>query len=147
MKVELESSTRLKKQNQDLQKASLQYERTHTELHDKYQDLIAIKLKLEQDAQLQQAKIDEEQNAKCTAVDKLRELEGNAENSPQFSSSGTADVTCLEKYNMATADLLKSKDRDAHHMITLAELRQSTALLERVCVSASGLWILTLLFV
>lgn len=129
----------MKKQNQDLQKASLQYERTHTELHDKYQDLLAIKLKLEKDAQMQQATIDEEQNAKCTAVDKLRELEGNVEDSPNASSSEIRIVACLEKYNMTTADLLKSKDRDALHMITLAELRQSTALLERVCVSVSGL--------
>ena len=38
----------------------------------------------------------------------------------------------LEKYSIATADLLTLKDREAFHMNTLAELRQSTASSERV---------------
>jgi hypothetical protein len=39
----------------------------------------------------------------------------------------------LEKYNITTTELSKYKDRDALQMTELVELRQSSALLERVC--------------
>jgi len=40
----------------------------------------------------------------------------------------------LEKNNIITTELSKYKDRDALQMNELAELRQSAALLERVCI-------------
>ncbi len=40
----------------------------------------------------------------------------------------------LEKYNMTTTELSKYKDRDALQTNELTELRQSSALLQRVCI-------------
>ncbi len=45
-------------------------------MHDKYQELIAIKLKFEKDINTQQANIDQEKSAKYMALDKIQELEG-----------------------------------------------------------------------
>ena len=45
-------------------------------MHDKYKELIAIKLKFEKDIVTQQANIDQEKNAKYMALDKIQELEG-----------------------------------------------------------------------
>jgi hypothetical protein len=66
----------LKKQHQDIQKTSTQLERSYSELQDKYQELIAIKLKFEKDIITQQANIDQEKSAKYMALDKIQELEG-----------------------------------------------------------------------
>jgi hypothetical protein len=45
-------------------------------MHDKYQELIAIKLKFEKDIITQQANVDQEKSAKYMALDKIQELEG-----------------------------------------------------------------------
>ncbi len=66
----------MKKQHQDIQKTSTQLERSYSELQDKYQELIAIKLKFEKDIITQQANIDQEKSAKYMALDKIQELEG-----------------------------------------------------------------------
>jgi len=59
-----------------MQKSYSQIERTYSELHEKYQDLIAIKLKLEKDNLNQQTQVEQEKNAKFMAMDKIHELEG-----------------------------------------------------------------------
>ncbi len=66
----------MKKQHQDIQKNSTQLERSYSDLQDKYQELIAIKLKFEKDIITQQANIDQEKSAKYMALDKIQELEG-----------------------------------------------------------------------
>jgi len=66
----------LKKQHQDIQKNSSQLERSYNDLHEKYQELIAIKLKFEKDIITQQGNIDQEKSAKYMALDKIQELEG-----------------------------------------------------------------------
>ncbi|CAF3913512.1 unnamed protein product, partial [Rotaria sp. Silwood1] len=49
LKIELDSNIRLKKQHQDIQKNCTQLERSYNDIHEKYQELIAIKLKFEKD--------------------------------------------------------------------------------------------------
>ncbi len=72
----MDTNIRLKKQHQDIQKNSTQLERSYNDLHEKYQELIAIKLKFEKDIITQQANIDQEKTAKYMALDKIQELEG-----------------------------------------------------------------------
>jgi hypothetical protein len=67
---------RLKKQNQELQNACVQFEHVHKESHDKYQELINIKLKIEKDLFIQQSICEQEKNAKFMAINKIQELEG-----------------------------------------------------------------------
>ncbi|CAF1345811.1 unnamed protein product [Didymodactylos carnosus] len=76
LRTETDIGIRLKKQYQELQKSYSQIERTQTDLHEKYQELIAIKLKLEKDSLNQQTTIEQEKNAKYMALDKIHELEG-----------------------------------------------------------------------
>ncbi|CAF5175236.1 unnamed protein product, partial [Rotaria magnacalcarata] len=76
LKIELDSNLRLKKQHQDIQKNCAQLERSYNDMHDKYQELIAIKLKFEKDIITQQANIEQEKTAKYMALDKIQELEG-----------------------------------------------------------------------
>ncbi len=76
LKIELDGNIRLKKQHQDIQKNCSQLERSYNDMHDKYQELIAIKLKFEKDINTQQANIDQEKSAKYMALDKIQELEG-----------------------------------------------------------------------
>ncbi|CAM4791193.1 unnamed protein product [Rotaria magnacalcarata] len=109
--IETDCNTRLKKQNQEIQKTCATFERTYNEIHEKYQDLIAIKLKIEKDFLSQQSTVEQEKTAKSTALEKIQELE--------------------EKCNSMTIELSKSKDRDASQMNELSEFRQSCALLER----------------
>ncbi len=66
----------MKKQHQDIQKNSTQLERSYNDLQDKYQELIAIKLKFEKDIITQQGNIEQEKSAKYMALDKIQELEG-----------------------------------------------------------------------
>ena len=75
----------MKKQHQDIQKNSTQLERSYNDLQDKYQELIAIKLKFEKDIITQQANFEQEKSAKYMALDKIQELEGNRSemNSPE----------------------------------------------------------------
>lgn len=80
LKIELDTNIRLKKQHQEIQKTSAQIERSYSELHEKYQDLIAIKLRFEKDIITQQANIEQEKTAKYMALDKIQELEGEISN-------------------------------------------------------------------
>ncbi|CAF3673868.1 unnamed protein product [Rotaria socialis] len=109
--IETDCNTRLKKQNQEIQKACANVERTYNEIHEKYQDLLAIKLKLEKDFLSQQSTVEQEKIAKSVALEKIQELE--------------------EKCNSMTIELSKYKDKDASQMNELSEFRQSCALLER----------------
>jgi len=111
LKIELDTNIRLKKQHQEIQKTSAQIERSYSELHEKYQDLIAIKLRFEKDIITQQANIEQEKTAKYMALDKIQELE--------------------EKCNTMTIELSKYKERDTLQMNDLTELRQSSSLFER----------------
>ena len=70
----------MKKQHQEIQKTSAQIERSYSELHEKYKDLIAIKLRFEKDIITQQANIEQEKTAKYMALDKIQELEGEISN-------------------------------------------------------------------
>ena len=72
----MDSNLRLKKQYQEIQKSHTQLERSQSEMHEKYQELIAIKLKFEKDIMTQQATLDQEKSAKYMAMDKIHELEG-----------------------------------------------------------------------
>ena len=74
--MESDSNLRLKKQYQEIQKNYTQLERSQSDMHEKYQELIAIKLKFEKDIMGQQANLDQEKSAKYMALDKIRELEG-----------------------------------------------------------------------
>ena len=76
LKIELDSNIRLKKQHQDIQKNCSQMERSYNDLHEKYQELIAVKLKFEKDIISQQGNLDQEKSAKYMALDKIQELEG-----------------------------------------------------------------------
>lgn len=76
LKIEVDGNVRLKKQHQDIQKSCSQLERSYNEMHEKYQELIAVKLKFEKDVIAQQANIDQEKSAKYMALDKIQELEG-----------------------------------------------------------------------
>ena len=76
MKIEFDSNSRLKKQYQDMQKNYAQLERSQTDLQEKYQELIAIKLKFEKEINSQQTTLDQERNAKSMALEKIHELEG-----------------------------------------------------------------------
>lgn len=76
LKIELDSNIRLKKQHQEIQKNCSQLERSYNDMHDKYQEIIAIKLKFEKDIISQQANIEQEKAAKYMALDKIQELEG-----------------------------------------------------------------------
>ena len=51
-------------------------ERSYNDLHEKYQELIAVKLKFEKDIISQQGNLDQEKSAKYMALDKIQELEG-----------------------------------------------------------------------
>ncbi|CAF4776285.1 unnamed protein product, partial [Rotaria magnacalcarata] len=73
--IETDCNTRLKKQNQEIQKTCATFERTYNEIHEKYQDLIAIKLKIEKDFLSQQSTVEQEKTAKSTALEKIQELE------------------------------------------------------------------------
>jgi hypothetical protein len=76
LKIEFDNNQRLKKQHQELQKNYTQVERTQSDLHEKYQELIANKLKVEKDMLTQQGNLDQEKNAKYMAMEKIHELEG-----------------------------------------------------------------------
>lgn len=67
----------MKKQNQEIQKNCTNLERSYNEIHEKYQDLISIKLKIEKDFLTQQSIIEQEKSTKLTALGKIQELEGN----------------------------------------------------------------------
>jgi len=110
-KIEFDNNSRLKKQYQDVQKNFAQLERSQTDLHEKYQELIAIKLKFEKEIITQQANIDQEKSAKFMAMEKIHELE--------------------EKCNAMTIELAKYKERDNFQTNELADLRQTNALFER----------------
>ncbi|CAF3051750.1 unnamed protein product [Rotaria sp. Silwood2] len=76
LKIELNSNIQLKKQHQDIQKYCTQLERSYNDIQDEYQELIAIKLKLEKDIITQQLNIDQEKTVECMTLDKIQELEG-----------------------------------------------------------------------
>jgi predicted RNase H-like nuclease (RuvC/YqgF family) len=75
--VERESHLRLKKPYEDLQAMADQYERSYNDIHDKYRDLIATKLKLESDSLVVQQDAMEE-----TATDVLAKANGTDEERP-----------------------------------------------------------------
>ncbi|CAF1365200.1 unnamed protein product [Adineta steineri] len=149
LSLELDNSIRLKKQNQELQKTCAYFERVYHESNEKYQELISIKLQIEKDFHAQQSDNDQEKNAKFLALEKIQELEElisiklqiekdfHAQQSDNDQEKN-AKFLALEKIqeleekcNLMTIELSKYKDRDALQMNELAELRQSSSLLER----------------
>ncbi|UJR14847.1 hypothetical protein I4U23_001832 [Adineta vaga] len=111
LEIELDNNIRLKNQNQELQKTCTYFERTSNDSNEKYQELITTKLQIEKDLLEQQLLIEQEKNAKSIVLEKVQKLE--------------------EKCNNMTIELSKSKDRDILQMNEVAELRQTSALLER----------------
>jgi predicted RNase H-like nuclease (RuvC/YqgF family) len=69
--VERESHLRLKKPYEDLQAMADQYERSYNDIHDKYRDLIAMKLKSESDSLVVQ-----QSTVELTATDVLEKSNG-----------------------------------------------------------------------
>ncbi|CAF4631440.1 unnamed protein product, partial [Rotaria sp. Silwood2] len=75
LKIELNSNIQLKKQHQDIQKYCTQLERSYNDIQDEYQELIAIKLKLEKDIITQQLNIEQEKTVEWMTLDKIQEHE------------------------------------------------------------------------
>ena len=75
--LERESHLRLKKPYEDLQALANQYERSYNDIHDKYRDLIATKLRLESDSLVVQQSTVEE-----VASDVLAKTNGTDEERP-----------------------------------------------------------------
>lgn len=80
LKVELDNTIRLKKQNQDIQISYTNLEYDFNESTTKCQELINIKTKIERDFHMQQTSYDQEKNAKFIALEKIQELEGILQN-------------------------------------------------------------------
>ena len=76
LEIELDNNIHLKKQHSELQKTYAHLERAHSQSHDKYQELITTKVRLEKDYFTLQTCIEQEKNAKFTALEKIQDLEG-----------------------------------------------------------------------
>lgn len=70
----MEVNRRLKFQNEKLEKSSTQYERTNEEIHDRFEEMLSEKLRLEKDLKQRENLLEQERINRNATIEQLEKL-------------------------------------------------------------------------
>ena len=109
----------------------MRYERTHEEIHDKFEAMLSEKTKLEKELQQQRNLLEQERASRHVAADQLDQLQSDL----IFSLSLIRRAN-LDRYDQLTHDFGKLKGQEAFQQQELVDLEETIATFEQVSLAA-----------